>query len=90
MKTIKVLYDNKTDFIVDIVNKFSKEAYIEIYNFDKSKKRGSIRKMQEEHGSKNFPLIIFQDENLENIMAIWSEHYPDWEKEIENNLKILI
>ena len=90
MKTIKVIYNNDTNFIVDIINNFADRAYIELYNYDKSKKRGSLRKMQEEHGSRNLPLIIFQDENLKDIMAIWSENNPDWEKEIEYNLKTLI
>jgi len=90
MKTIKVLYDNETSFIIDVVQKFNNKAYIELFNFNKYKKRGTLRKMQEEHGTRNLPLIIFQDENLKDIMAIWSENNPDWEKEIEYNLKTLI
>ena len=40
----------------------------------------------EDFGTTNLPLIIFQDENLKDIFAIWSENNPDWEKEILNKL----
>jgi hypothetical protein len=86
MLTIRVLYDNNTDFIVPIVNNFKEVAYIELLNMSTSKKRSKIRKLQEDFGSKNFPLIIFQDENLINFNAIWSENTPDWNIEITKKL----
>ena len=39
------------------------------------------------HGTKNVPLIVFEDENLQEVSAIWSEQNPDWKSEILKNLK---
>lgn len=86
MLTIRVLYDNNTDFIVPIVNNFKEVTYIELLNMSTSKKKSRIRKLQEEFGSRNFPLVIFQDENLVNFDAIWSEGNPDWYMKIVEKL----
>lgn len=86
MLTIRVLYDNNTDFIVPIVNNFKEVTYIELLNMSTSKKKSRIRKLQEEFGSRNFPLVIFQDENLVNFDAIWSEGNPDWYIKIAEKL----
>ena len=40
----------------------------------------------ERYGTRNFPLLVFEDENLEEYGAIWSESKPDWEKEIIKKL----
>lgn len=80
---MKVLYNNQTKFIEEIANKFRGKAIIELYNYDKSKKRSSIRKMQENFGSKNYPLVIFENENLEEVFALWSESQPNWEEDIQ-------
>ena len=90
MKTIKVLYNNSNSAILDIVDKFRGRAYIESYNSNNYNDRSKVRQIQEDYGTKNSPLIIFEDENLNSIGAIWSENKPDWEKEIDNKLKILI
>ena len=89
MNTIKVIHNNDTKFILDIVKKFKSRAYIEPYNFDTLRLRKKIYKMQEEFGSKKFPLIIIEDENIEEVAAIWSESNPDWESTIENILNQL-
>ena len=85
MQTLKVLYNNNCTFIIDIVNKFKDYFYIELYNYDSKQKR-KIKLMMEDFGTTNLPLILFQDENLKDIFAIWSENNPDWEKEILNKL----
>ena len=85
MQTLKVLYNNNCTFITDIVNKFKDYFYIELYNYD-SKQKKKVKLMMEDFGTLNLPLIIFQDENLKDIFAIWSENNPDWEKEILNKL----
>lgn len=90
MKTIIAIYNKNTEFIANIVNKFQEKAYIELYNFDTVKTKRKIRQIQEDFGTKNFPLVVFQDENLTNVMALWPEHNPNWEKEIGYILKILI
>ena len=89
MNTIKVIHNNDTKFILDIVKKFKSRAYIEPYNFDTLRLRKKIHRMQEEFGSKKFPLIIIEDENIEEVAAIWSESNPDWESTIENILNQL-
>ena len=37
-------------------------------------------------GTKNVPLVVFENENLDEYAAIWSEQNPDWEKEISDKL----
>lgn len=86
MKTIKVVYNNSTDFILKIVDKFKDQCYIELYNFDIYKEKRKVRVLQEDYGTKNFPFLVFEDENLRGIGAIWSENSPDWEKEINKIL----
>lgn len=87
MKTIKVLYNEATSFILNHVNKFEKQAYIEVLNADIYKDRGKVRVLQEDYGTKTFPLVVFEDENLVGVAAIWPESNPDWEKEIIRILK---
>lgn len=89
MLTIKALHDNNTKFILDIVKTFKGRAYIEPYNFDVLRLRKKIYRMQEEYGTRKFPLIVFEDENMVEIGAIWSESNPDWELTIENVLNQL-
>lgn len=86
MNTIKVIHNNDTKFILDIAKKFKSRAYIEPYNFDVLRLRKKIYRMQEEYGTRKFPLIVFEDENMVEIGAIWSESNPDWESAIENIL----
>lgn len=90
MKTLKVLYNKDTDFILDTVNKFKDKAYLEFYDTGNYNQRGKVRALQEDYGTKNLPLVIFEDENLHSIAAIWAENNPDWEKEINYKLKKLI
>ena len=37
-------------------------------------------------GTKLLPLIVFEDENLKEYNAIWSERNPDWAEEINKIL----
>lgn len=89
MNTIKVIHNNDTKFILDIAKKFKSRAYIEPYNFDVLRLRKKIYRMQEEFSTKKFPLIVFEDENMEEVAAIWSESNPDWESVIANILNEL-
>lgn len=86
MKTVKVVYNNSTNFILEIINKFKNQAYIELYNFDIYKERGKVRVLQEDYGTKTFPFLVFEDENLKGVAAVWSENSPDWENEINKIL----
>ena len=87
MKFTKVIYNNETEFILEIINKHVKQEFLELYNISYRKDRRKAKEILERHGTKNVPLIIFENENLEECDAIWSESKPDWEKEIINKLK---
>jgi hypothetical protein len=89
MLTIKVIHNNDTKFILDIVKEFKSRAYIEPYNSNVSRLKGKIYKMQEAFGSRKVPLIVFEDENMEELGAIWSESNPDWKLEIKTMLNKL-
>ena len=88
MKIIKVIYNSDTKFIKEIVNKFSDTSIIEAYNCEFYKHKKKAREIMERFGTKKVPLIVFEDENLEEYTAIWSESNPDWEKEIKNKLYV--
>lgn len=81
MKLIKIVYDSKTEFIKDLLFEFEDIAIIESYNTDHHKERKHARVLQTAYGSKNLPLVVFEDENQEGYAAIWSENNPDWIKE---------
>lgn len=89
MKVIKVIYNKDTEFIVDIANKFSPKNIVELFPTDNFKDLKKAIPIQTRFGTRNLPLIVFADENLEEVGAIWSEHNPDWEVEIDLMLKKL-
>lgn len=82
MKTLKVLHNTNTKFILDIIKEFSNNFYIEPLNLDVHKEKRKASQYQEDFGSKLLPLIVIEDENLIGINAIWSENNPDWRNEI--------
>ena len=87
MKVIKVIFNNETTFINDIVSDIDIPHIFEGYNISYLKDRRKAREIMERHGTKNIPLVVFEDENLQECSAIWSESNPDWEKEIIKKLK---
>ena len=89
MKIIKVVYDDSTDFILNTVFLFEKQAIVEYYNTGVNKEEKSARVIQTNYGTKNVPLVVFEDENQEGYAAIYSENNPDWKKEIEKHLKVV-
>lgn len=82
MKVIKVIFDNKTNFIVDIVERIKTNSIREFYNLDVFKEKKKAIPIQTRFGSKNLPLIVFEDENSIEYNAIWAENNPNWEFEI--------
>ena len=88
MKVIKAIYDKNTDFIIDIVNSF-KEHLIETFNMSNQKQAKKGRPILTRHGTNNLPLIVFEDENLEEVAAIWSEENPSWQVWIEHTLRMI-
>lgn len=86
MKIIKVVYNNDSNFILDILNKVSGNNIIESYNLDYNKDKKGAYPLMTRFGTKNVPLVVFTNENLDEYDALWSENNPDWEKEIKKKL----
>ena len=87
MRFIKVIYDNNSNYIVEIIKGISNITLVEYYNIDINKEKRKAIPIMVRHGTKNVPLIVFEDENLQEVSAIWSEQNPDWKSEILKNLK---
>jgi len=87
MKIIKVIYDSNCKFILDIINNLpNKRIFIETYNYESKAEQKTARGILTRFGTKNLPLIVFEDENLVEYNAIWSERNPNWEEEINKIL----
>lgn len=86
MKIIKVVYSEETKFILDVISKINIPVLTEPYDVSFHKDRKKAREIMERYGTKNTPLLVFEDENLEEYGAIWSESSPDWNKEILKKL----
>jgi len=89
MKIIKVVYNKKSSFIIDIINKFEDTAIISYFDTDFIKDKKKARPLQTDYGTTQVPLVIFEDENQKGYAAIYSENDPDWEKEIIKYLKYI-
>ena len=85
MKILNIIYDNDSKFIYDMIDELDGHYHIYKFNFE-SRDKAKCRKLMEEYGTRNLPLIVIQDENLDFIGGVWSENTTDWKKEI-NNLK---
>ena len=86
MRFIKVIHDDSTKDIIDLVKEVSNTSLIEFYNLDVNHQKKKAIPIMVRHGTKNVPLIVFEDENLQEVSAIWSEQNPDWKSEIIKNL----
>lgn len=82
MKIIKIYYNNDCKFIIDIINNLDKKVIVEKYNLDIYKEKKKAIPTMTKYGTKNVPLLVFEDENLKEFATIWSESKPDWNKEI--------
>lgn len=78
MKILKVIYDNNTKFILDLIKLVDTKIYVESYDYSHHKEKKKAIPIMTRHGTDNVPLIVFEDENLEEYAAIWSESKPDW------------
>lgn len=86
MKILKIIYDNDSKFIIDIVESINKKFYLETYNISNYKERKKALPIMTRQGTKLVPLVVFENENLEEIDVIWSENAPDWKTEIIKKL----
>lgn len=87
MRVIKVLYDFDTDFICKIVDELKGNNIVESYNMNFHKDVKKARPIQTRFGTTKLPLIVFEDENLEEVGAIWPESNPDWVVSIKKQLE---
>lgn len=86
MKFVKVIYNDDTSFILDILAKVEKPVLPECYNIDDHRQKKKAIPIMTRYGTKNVPLLVFEDENLVEYAAIWSEQNPDWLEEINKKL----
>ena len=86
MKVIKIIYDINTQFINDIVDNIKHKVVIERFTLNDYKQKKKAIPIMTRFGTTNVPLVVFEDENLIEYAAIWSEQNPDWEKEINKIL----
>lgn len=87
MKIIKVIYDTDTKFILDILSEIDYKVLIEEYNINDYREKKNALPIMTRHGTKQVPLLVFADENLEEYSAIWNEQKPDWKLEINKILE---
>lgn len=86
MKVIKIVYDTDTRYILDIVDQIELTIYVEHYNISNHKQKLRAIPIMTRHGTRKVPLLVFEDENLKEYAAIWSESNPDWLTEINKIL----
>lgn len=86
MKILKVIYDDNTKSILDITRAIPVKLYREEYNISNYKEKKKALPIMTRHGTKLVPLLVFEDENLIEYAAIWSETSPNWEEEINKIL----
>ena len=87
MKVIKAVYNEESKFIVDIVEGFKDTCIIETFNMDHHQQAKKGRPILTRMGTSNLPVVVFEDENLEEVSAIWPEQEPSWEVWIAHTLK---
>lgn len=86
MKVIKVIYDINTQFINNIVDNIKHKVIVERFTLDDYKQKKKAIPIMTRFGTTKVPLIVFEDENLIEYAAIWSEQNPSWEEEINKIL----
>lgn len=86
MKILKVIYDENTLEILDVIKKLSTKVFLEEYNISDYREKKKALPIMTRHGTKQVPLIVFEDENLVEYAAIWNEQNPNWLTEINKIL----
>ena len=70
-------------FDLNFIKNLAGTNLTEFFNIDYNSDKKKCREIMTRFGTKNVPLVVFADENLEEYDAIWSESNPDWELEIK-------
>ena len=86
MKVIKIIYDNETKFILDVPESLEEKVIIETYNISDYREKKNALPIMTRHGTTKVPLVVLENENLDEYAAVWSEENPDWVKEITKKL----
>lgn len=86
MKILKVIYNEKTSYILDLIDMVPIKIIINKFNIDNYKEKKKAIPIMTRHGTTQVPLLVFENENLDEYAAIWSESKPNW---IEAIIKIL-
>lgn len=86
MKVLKVIYDENTLEILAVVKKLTTKVFLEEYNISDYREKKKALPIMTRHGTKQVPLIVFEDENLVEYAAIWNEQNPNWLTEINKIL----
>ena len=87
MKILIVIYDNETKYILDEIQDLDSKVLIEQYNISDYREKKKAFPIMTRYGTKNVPLVVIANENLDEIAAVWSERNPDWKVEINKLIK---
>ena len=82
----KIIYDDNTLYILDIIQKYNIDY--EAYNVNNYKENKKAIPIQTRNGSFNTPMIEYVNDNYE--VVLWAENTKDWNKSIDeliNNIK---
>lgn len=86
MKILKVIYNEKTSYILDFIDMVPIKIIINKFNIDNYKEKKKAIPIMTRHGTTQVPLLVFEDENLNEYAAIWNESKPNW---VEAIIRIL-
>lgn len=73
MKIVKVIFDNSSSYVLDILNELEDKIILETYNVSLYKEKKLALPIMTRFGTKQVPLLVFMDENLIEYAAHWAE-----------------
>lgn len=82
----KIIYDDNTLYILDIIQKYNIDY--EAYNVNNYKEKKKAIPIQTRNGSFNTPMVEYVNDDYE--VVLWAENTKDWSKSIDkliNNIK---
>lgn len=82
MKVVKVAYNNDSEGVLNVFQDLSEKIVLETFNYDHHKERKHALVIMTNYGTKQLPLIVFEDENLEGYAAIWHENGQEITKDL--------
>lgn len=85
MKVIKLVYDFSCTYVLSILENLEDKIILESYNIDYHKDKKSAISLMTRYGTKKVPLLVFEDENLEEYAAHWAESNEEITAELINN-----